>query len=487
MRRTEVEGRANQVSHSIFVTNFPSGTSAKQLWDICEQYGKVVDSFIPDRVSKEGKKFAFVRFSKVNNIEVLIGNLNTIWIGKFKLWFNVARFQRGAKYVGVKNVEQKQPVRFNASASCSFSHSFAAAVSNGARHKKIEKHMEDKPVLVIDDDCLSDKKFDLMLVAKVKSFDSIPNLGVVFKDEGFENVNIRYLGGFWVSLDFMDDHARDRFKKHVGLDTWFSVVQPWKNDFRVDERVLWVDVEGIPLVAWTNKTFMKVAKRWGELVFAEDSDDNNLWRKRLCVVTKVEDFIMESFKIIIKGKVTMVRAREIIGWIPDFMEEEHDTNSDSGDDESEKSIPHTDICSGVKGNGSIDSDGKREMDTKNGDGGEGNSDDPFGIYNLLNKNVQNTEVDTVVSDDLSKPPGYSNFVAEDNVARGEDEGQGNNIGQVQETLSSTKQTNKLVEKEQQSECNTNSVKGGGSSEKDPVLPKGKCTATFANVFTTIYN
>ncbi|PWA38326.1 hypothetical protein CTI12_AA582350 [Artemisia annua] len=102
MWRTANEGIANQVSHSIFVTNFPAGTSAKQLWDICEQYGKVVDSFIPDRVSKEGKKFAFVRFARVKNLEVLIGNLNTMWIGKFHLRFNVARFQRGEKFDGVR-------------------------------------------------------------------------------------------------------------------------------------------------------------------------------------------------------------------------------------------------------------------------------------------------------------------------------------------------------------------------------------------------
>ncbi|GKB88844.1 hypothetical protein Tco_0961116 [Tanacetum coccineum] len=176
-------------------------------------------------------KTAFVRFSKVKNIDVLIGNLNTVWI---------------------------------------------AAVSNEARPCSFDKQIEDKPVMVIDDDCLTDKKFDLMLVAKVKSFDSMPNLGVVLKDEGFENVTIRYVGGFWVSTEFLDSHARDCFQKHEGLDTWFSAVQQWKTDFKVDERVLWIDVEGVPLVAWTNKTFIKIAKRWGDMLFSEDSEDNNL-------------------------------------------------------------------------------------------------------------------------------------------------------------------------------------------------------------------
>ncbi|GKA67712.1 hypothetical protein Tco_0767629, partial [Tanacetum coccineum] len=132
--------------------------------------------------------------------------------------------------------------------------------------------MKDKLVIVIDEVCLSDKNSELNLVAKVKTFDSMPNLRSIFKDEGFEYVTIRYLGGFWVSLEFTDIHARDSFKRHE-------------------------DVEGIPLVAWTNKTFMKIAKRWGELGFTEDSDDNDLWRKRLCVVTKVKDFIIKSVGI----------------------------------------------------------------------------------------------------------------------------------------------------------------------------------------------
>ncbi|GKG12370.1 hypothetical protein Tco_0346607, partial [Tanacetum coccineum] len=68
-------------------------------------------------------------------------------------------------------------------------------------------------------------------------------------------------------------------------------------------------------------------------------------------------------------KVSVIRDREIIVWTPDFMKEEIKTSSDNGDEESEKSIPYTDICSGVKGKESSKSDGKRNMDNNNGDVG----------------------------------------------------------------------------------------------------------------------
>ncbi|GJY27238.1 RNA-directed DNA polymerase, eukaryota [Tanacetum coccineum] len=61
------------ISKSIFVTNFPDNTTSKDLWEVCKGYGTVVDVFIPDRKSKAGKRFAFVRFIKVDNVDRLVG------------------------------------------------------------------------------------------------------------------------------------------------------------------------------------------------------------------------------------------------------------------------------------------------------------------------------------------------------------------------------------------------------------------------------
>ena len=62
-------------------------------------------------------------------------------------------------------------------------------------------------------------------------------------------------------------------------------------------------------------------------MFIEDPNDNNLWRKRLCVKTNWDGFRMESFKIVIKGKISVIRAREIIGWNPEFIDEDNENDS----------------------------------------------------------------------------------------------------------------------------------------------------------------
>nr|GEX94116.1 RNA-directed DNA polymerase, eukaryota, nucleotide-binding alpha-beta plait domain protein [Tanacetum cinerariifolium] len=56
------------ISKSIFVTNLPDNTTSKDLWEVCQGYGTVVDVYIPNRKSKSRKRFAFVRFIKVENV-----------------------------------------------------------------------------------------------------------------------------------------------------------------------------------------------------------------------------------------------------------------------------------------------------------------------------------------------------------------------------------------------------------------------------------
>ncbi|GJU16677.1 RNA-directed DNA polymerase, eukaryota, nucleotide-binding alpha-beta plait domain protein [Tanacetum coccineum] len=59
------EDFTKKISHSVFVTNFPDYVNSRDLWNKCSVYGTVIDVFIPNKKSKAGKRFAFVRFIKV--------------------------------------------------------------------------------------------------------------------------------------------------------------------------------------------------------------------------------------------------------------------------------------------------------------------------------------------------------------------------------------------------------------------------------------
>ncbi|GJY79632.1 nucleotide-binding alpha-beta plait domain-containing protein, partial [Tanacetum coccineum] len=60
-----------KISTSVFVTNFPDQMRAQDLWHTCKQYGQVVDAYIRNRRSKAGKRFGFVCFIKVFDVERL--------------------------------------------------------------------------------------------------------------------------------------------------------------------------------------------------------------------------------------------------------------------------------------------------------------------------------------------------------------------------------------------------------------------------------
>nr|GFC03175.1 RNA-directed DNA polymerase, eukaryota, nucleotide-binding alpha-beta plait domain protein [Tanacetum cinerariifolium] len=43
---------SKNISHSIYVTNFPDSATSRDLWNACSVYGTVVDVFIPLKKSK---------------------------------------------------------------------------------------------------------------------------------------------------------------------------------------------------------------------------------------------------------------------------------------------------------------------------------------------------------------------------------------------------------------------------------------------------
>nr|GEY82805.1 hypothetical protein [Tanacetum cinerariifolium] len=161
---------ASRISESVFVSNFLEGCTSKDLWKVCNDYGTVVDVFIPNKKSKAGKHFAFVRFIKVINLDRLIENLNTIWIGRFHLFANPVRFERPKKLVFP-----------------TYKDMLVAPIVPGP-------YISFASALVLDDSCVVECDLLKYAMGKVKDVNSIPNLRTLLMDEGFFDVKLKYLG-----------------------------------------------------------------------------------------------------------------------------------------------------------------------------------------------------------------------------------------------------------------------------------------------------
>nr|GEV40627.1 RNA-directed DNA polymerase, eukaryota [Tanacetum cinerariifolium] len=184
------EEEVQKISTSIFVTNFSDHAKAKDLWNVCKQYGQVVDAFIPDKKSKTGKRYGFVRFIRVYNVDRLVSNLlvdafipdRKSNAGSHHLHTNVARFQR--------------PPAVN---------------SGGYTHQNGNYVLKkQKPIRIME------VERSKCLFGKVKEFSNFDNMTMVLGNKGFNDIHLRYMGGF-IKEDFDGSDAEKEGDNNISM------------------------------------------------------------------------------------------------------------------------------------------------------------------------------------------------------------------------------------------------------------------------------
>nr|GEV81924.1 glucose-methanol-choline oxidoreductase, FAD/NAD(P)-binding domain protein [Tanacetum cinerariifolium] len=263
------------ISTSVFITNFPESFSAKELFQSCKQYDHVVDTFISNKRSKTRRRFGFVHFINVFNEERLVNNLCTVWIDRFKLHANIARFHRTPL-----NEKKSMPKKAGGVKKDTGVNEVGNPYVHVVKGQMQPENKESKatPALVLSDECLLLKDLSKSLFGRVKQFAPLANI-----------------------------------RKAVT-----------SMEFNTKGRIAWVEVEGIPFKLCLDNRFKCIATKWGELLDIDDQDEMCFHSKRLCIYTKSEMNIFEEFKIIFRDRDFWIRAKEAPGWVPDFMEENDD-------------------------------------------------------------------------------------------------------------------------------------------------------------------
>nr|GEW21976.1 RNA-directed DNA polymerase, eukaryota, reverse transcriptase zinc-binding domain protein [Tanacetum cinerariifolium] len=256
--------------------------------------------------------------------------------------------------------------------------SFAFILKEGTQKQSVPTPSQ--PALVLDDSCLKERDFSNSLMGQVKVVTVIPNLYTILSEEGFQSAKITYLGGIWVLIGFDSLDILEKFRNHVGIRSWFSLIKPTCNSFVSDEKIIWVSIEGLPINAWTTNTFSKIASKWGDLVVWEESEEK------------------------ISGKVYWIRAKELNAWVPKFISGSDSSSSKGGFYESNEESKFEDKdLDDVKG----DSDVEKE---------NLHSRDPFNIYELLQKKKVN--IHQTKESDPTHPPGFTPKLENNKKERG---------------------------------------------------------------------
>nr|GEY90477.1 RNA-directed DNA polymerase, eukaryota [Tanacetum cinerariifolium] len=261
---TANEELTQKISHSVFVTNFSDYVNSRDLWEKCSVYRTVVDVFIPSKKSKAGKRFAFVRFIKVFNLDRLVVNLCTLWIGSYHLFANQVRYDRPNKpsihKSNVLHVNGTKKVPIHGDGFLGSKQQMGGATSNVSTVNGATPlfqpgySISSAPALVLDDECIVERDFSKCAIGRVKVFDSIPNLQSILADEGFMNVKISYLGGKVFMV-----RAKELF-------TWNPNFESYK------ERVYSSDDESVQGEELNENRFNLNEKEEGELNGSEDEE-----------------------------------------------------------------------------------------------------------------------------------------------------------------------------------------------------------------------
>ncbi|GJS43266.1 RNA-directed DNA polymerase, eukaryota [Tanacetum coccineum] len=164
-----------------------------------------------------------------------------------------------------------------------------------------------------------------------------------------------------------------RFMKHVGVASWFSQLCKAQPDFVSKERIVWIDIEGVPLHAWSRPTFSKIGSRWGEVIELEDNKEDSF---------ALDDYSEDD---------SVNGAEEINGDISKQMNLDDETDiegvSDTVFDDKADSLGH-------------------EHTQNLSPNEKENSSDPFNLYNLLNKRDKG-EANSGLDSSIPFPPGFT--------------------------------------------------------------------------------
>ncbi|GJW57535.1 hypothetical protein Tco_0104266, partial [Tanacetum coccineum] len=207
----------------------------------------------------------------VENEEVLAKSLASIWIGNHHVYAAVARYQRSnARHMAnkgvakVRNNTRKQEVKYDNhsvkhSANVNSSRSYASIVHDMDRSKGDSKPSGKKNLNLTKLDLIrvDDTTKDVMV--KVKDAGSMINIHRICRNEGFINLKVHHIGGLWTWIQFENAEACMEFKANATLREVFASSKPILKNFIMDERVIWIEINGLPLCAWGSAALKKVA------------------------------------------------------------------------------------------------------------------------------------------------------------------------------------------------------------------------------------
>jgi hypothetical protein len=338
-----------------YVNNLPEDISEKEMARTFERWGNVVDVYIAKKRNKAGRIFGFVRYEEVRNEKWLEDRLKDVWFGSYKVWVNISKYGRhqNKNFRRQHKVEKAQGSRKKIQGNNYTNRdqkfrqgqsirkegmTYAEATTNtpGKRNtevrrregltQNIEDIQEDRQrshragvgkedtglsITINEEEMVWAKQGYVGFVKKVEEIHLIQHR---LEEEGINSVKVIPMGGERV---FLKANENEDFRMLVNesqqvFQQLFSFVREWKPRDVGGDRYVWIRIFGIPVHAWSKKTFSLLTISLGSLIEIDQTTEEmeRLDMARLLVRTPMMEFINKMIKVKINNESFPIRITE---------------------------------------------------------------------------------------------------------------------------------------------------------------------------------
>jgi hypothetical protein len=305
----------DQASISFFVTNFPEDSNVEDLWRVFSRFGRLGDVYIPKKVDKWGKRFAFVKFMEDRELLELNQKMDDVWIGSFKLRINKSRFGRN------ESQEKKEPVSRSIAVelgegNLNQDRSFRAALMNpnSSSEGSEGKQEEGNEVFEVVVEGLVLKELQESFVGWLAVNVKVCRIRTCLFMEGLAHISVTDMGRKMVLIHSPKKGEVEALWKARAdwISYYFREVRAWTPSCYADRRDTWVKIYGIPLHVWGENLFKVIGAKYREFL---DFDSTTASRAKLDIAsikiaTSFNGCIDDSIKIKALGVIYSLRVVE---------------------------------------------------------------------------------------------------------------------------------------------------------------------------------
>ncbi|GKV50169.1 hypothetical protein SLEP1_g56882 [Rubroshorea leprosula] len=287
---------------TFFFYNFTEELEAKFLWNCFQMYGKVVDVYVPSKRDKRGKRFGFVQMAGVKNELQMERQLNTMWIGSYKMKVKIAedRQRKPAQSRKLQGAVKEYGSTSKMNRLVQPGQSYAQVVKG--KGKKVEKAQIQPQDKDEDKDEVNKRAEENMVVEYTPTGEELQwleggmvavvrSLGLISEIQehiGIDggSISLTPIGGRRVLLTERAVGYLSEYKKinEELFDLWFESIKSWETTPEETSRMVWLRILVVPLKAWESRRIakrikLKVGDQLYEIEIAEEEwrSDPDWW------------------------------------------------------------------------------------------------------------------------------------------------------------------------------------------------------------------